>query len=682
MPPPLCQLLAALCVLGSDALRAEPIKLEPGAATTDASSRFAEAVDGIDAPDNGWRVPRAVEHSGVFRCVPPINRGRLHFVLAFHGMEKSSYFTEFSISATTDPTPSAQSHWERVFLTGWDADQGWVGEAHPLVRMMGDTSKTNVRLDGLISQDRVTGLRIESWPSAAPRSGDAVLTELRLERTPMGTTNIALGCPVTASQPLGANQHAEFLTDGLAGSYARPEGHSGPEFYFEVDLRRVRELDHITLRGRAEASAVNRFTNLRVQLFDQEPQGNPPPLWTWTEKRDGQVQEAGEVKVVRAGDGEGTFRGRWLRVSKTDTATYNPQTAEVEAYEPIVPLGLQVTADGRVLPSETPVRIPAGSRRLGFATVHPPLPDGMTLERRWRIAGMGDPWMPAPATGPIESFSLPPGAYVFEAQLRHSDLEWNSNPLRVPLIVLEPWWRNPWAILAIGTAAVGVTALVAWRIARRRVARRLAELERSQELSKERARIARDMHDVVGARLTQLTVMHELFAAQEALPAQTRERLEELTATARDAVGALDEAVWAVNPRNDTLQNLADYLCHAASSYLRPLDIRLRQHVPDAWPEHEVGAQKRHQLLLALKEALQNVVKHARATLVTLSLRFEDPVLILCLDDNGRGLPPDAGGAEKDGLENMSSRLAAVGGTCTVQTRQEGGTRVELRVPV
>lgn len=676
------QLLAAVCGLGCSAFAATPVKLEAVAATTSEQSHFAEAVDGILSPANGWQVPRSTEHAGVFRCVPAMAAGRVRFIFSFHGAGKNSYFSEFSISTTSDPNPSLESRWVPLFLTGWDANQGWVGEARPNVRMLGETSKSDLQLDGLISQEHITGVRIQSWVLPSARPGAAVLTELKMERMPMGTTNVALGCPVTASHALAPNQQPEFLTDGLVGSFAYPDGVRGPEFYFEVDLRHVREFDHITLRGRSEASAMNRFTNLRLDLYDEMPGENVPALWTWVEERAGEVQEPGEVKVVRGADGEGTFRGRWLRISKTVTISHTPQIAEVEVYDSVVPQDLKVLADDLVLPQGDPVRVPPEVRRLGFSTVQPELPDGLVLERRWRLAGMGDKWLPAPNTGLIESFGLPAGEYLFEAQVRHSDREWNSASLRVPLTVLAPWWENPWARLAVALAAVGIVALLAWNFSRRRLARQLAEMERSQELSRERARIARDMHDVVGARLTQLTVMHELFARKESLTQTTRARLQELGATARDAVGALDEAVWAVNPRNDTLQNLADYLCHAASSYLRPLDIRLRQQVPVTWPEREVGAQKRHQLLLAFKEGLQNVVKHAGATTVTLILRFEDPVLVVCLDDNGCGLPKDTDGVEKDGLDNMGARLAAVGGVCIAKTLAEGGTRVEFRLPI
>ncbi|EDY20867.1 histidine kinase [Chthoniobacter flavus Ellin428] len=680
---PLRHLLVAFCAFGIGALVAEPIKLEPVAATTGADSRFVEAVDGVETAGNGWVVPQSTPQSGIFRCVPPMAAGRVRFSLVFHSGQKDSCFGEFSISATTDPNPSLASHWQTVFPSSFNADQGWIERAYPHLHFRELPRQSEVLVGGVLPDDGVTGIRVEVWPSTRGPVGNAVLTELRMERMPLATTNIALGCPVTASHELPEKQYAEFLTDGLAGTFAHPaDPHSSPDFYFEIDLRRTRDFDHISLRGVAQAGMIDRFAHLHLQLFDEEPNSDTVPVWQGDVRKTPPEAEPGTAMVVRSADGRGTFRGRYLRIFSTSNIPYSPQIAEVEIYEPMVPSGIQVRADDRPVAGRKTVRIPAGANWLAFAVQQPPLRDGLRLGGRWRIVGAGDAWVPVNSLGTIETRGLPPGEYIFEAQLRHTDGEWNNTSLRLPFMVLVPWWKNPWAQLVVAVAAAGLVGLLTWHISRRRVAWRVAELERGEELSRERRRIARDMHDVVGSRLTQLTVMHELFAAQETLPGKIRERLQELTTTARDAVRSLDEAVWAINPRNDTLQNLAEYLCHAASRYLRPLDIRLRQHAPEEWPEHEVGAQKRHQLLLAFKEALQNIVKHAGANLVTLTLRWEDPVLIICLDDDGCGLPPDAIGPEKDGLENMRTRLDVVGGSCITQTRAEGGTRVEFRLPV
>ena len=679
MLSPLRHLLIALCIVGAGVVEATPVKLEPVEATTGADSRMAEAVDGIETPGNGWIVPQATPQQGIFRCVPPMEAGRARFWLIFNSGEKDSFFGEFSLSATTDPNPSRTSHWQPIYPTSYRADPGWLERAYPHLCFMDRPIRTKAVVDGVLPDDAITGIRVETWPSPKGPTGNAILTELRMERLPTGTTNIALGCPVIASHELAENQHAESLTDGLVASYAHPAAqHLGADFYFEVDLRRTYELDHITLRSVPQSGALSRFSQLHLQLFNEEPTSDTSPVWEGLAPETGAVREPGAADVMRSTDGQGIFRGRYLRIFSTSGENYSPQIAEVEVYESILPPGVRVFANDRLVPGQKTVRIPAGTNWLSFAIEPPHLRDDQRMGVEWRIVGAQDRWMPANWKGAIETRGLPPGEYVFEAQLRHTDMEWNSASLRLPFTVAAPWWKNPWAQAAAVIGLAGLTALFGWRIAQRRV----AELERRQELSRERARIARDMHDVVGARLTQLTVMHELFAARNALPNEASNQLHELTTTARSAVSALDEAVWAINPRNDTLQNVADYLCHTAADYLRPLEIQLRQRVPQSWPERTILSQKRHELLLAFKEALQNLAKHSGAKTAILTLQFSEPDLVIYLDDDGRGLGPEVEGAGKDGLENMRTRLVSVGGTCVVSTRPEGGTRVEIHLPV
>jgi signal transduction histidine kinase len=672
--------LIALYAVGAGVVSATSVKLEPVEATTGADSRFAEAVDGIEKPGNGWVVPQSAPQQGIFRCVPPLEAGRVRFWLEFYSGHADTCFGEFSISATSDPRPSRASHWQPVFAVAFNADQdGWLERAYPHLHFLKQPPKTNALIEGVLPEDRVTGIRLETWPS----QGTAILTEFKLLRLPTGTTNIALGRPVTASGPLPQRQYAECLTDGLVGSYAHPANPGLAEgFYFQVDLGRTHELDHISLRSPAQSGRVKQFTPLQLQLFDEEPAPDTAPLWMGHTRDTGTVLESGAVSVVRSADGDGKFRGRYLRILSTRGVDYSPLLAEVEVYESIVPSSVTAKATGQVLRMGRRIRLPADTDWVSFTLQQPPLPDGLMLGRRWRILGFRDGWLPANSVGEFETRGLPAGNYLLEIQLRHTDMEWNDVALRVPLIVVLPWWKSRYAQFSAALIGMGLGALIAWWAARRHMARQVAELEQRQEVARERARIARDMHDVVGAQLTQLSVMHEIFARQHDLPPGTQGKLHELSSTARAAIASLDEAVWAINPRNDTLQNVVDYLGHAAGTYLRPLGMACRHDISAEWPDRSVSAHKRHELLRAFMEALQNVAKHAEANTVKLTVRCENDTLEVLLEDDGRGLPAEFAGQEKNGIDNMMARLESVGGTCQVSARPDGGTLVKMRLPI
>jgi len=231
----------------------------------------------------------------------------------------------------------------------------------------------------------------------------------------------------------------------------------------------------------------------------------------------------------------------------------------------------------------------------------------------------------------------------------------------------------------VGAAALLLGVQLSRSISRRRI----AALEAQTALAEERSRIARDMHDEVGARLAQLAVLQDVFAREHPMPKSAQESVRQLASVARQAVASLDEVVWMVDPQNDTLASTAEHLAQYATDYLAPLKISCRLEAPIEWPKLEIRAQVRHELILAFKEALQNVVKHAAATRVTLTLRHEDGQFLVRLTDNGRGmvhLDPSAAG--HDGLRNMSARLGSIDGTCEIQSSTTGGTTVELRVPL
>ncbi|HSJ04848.1 MAG TPA: histidine kinase, partial [Verrucomicrobium sp.] len=675
----------ALLALTVTTAQAVKVPLTAVESTTTADARaLSKTVDGVEAGLTGWAVPAQTDrtHSAVFRCNPPINRASLRLWLSFLSGHADSGFHEFAIAITRDAQPSLTGKWEPLSPTWFNSTEGELTRVDGRIRAVGDANNPVYRIDTASTPAGVTGFRIDVFPRPSV-AGESLLTEFRVERQDVNTTNIALGCPVTSSNPVYTDQRPEFITDGLTGTMAHPQVPDlGEKFYFEVDLRRVATLDHISLRNRADGRATERLSRILLELYVDPPATGAKPVWSGRYRDDGSYPEPGQTGVVRAAAGSGPFRGRYLRISSRSSVAFSPQIAEVEVYESLVPTGVTVTAGNHHLPPANAYEIPGGAPWISFAIVHPKMPTPILLGRRWRISGYHNEWLPVPGTGVVESRSLPPGNYVFQASLRHTDLEWNDASLMVPFIVPLPFWERPVVRILAVLLAVVLASLMAWRLARRRMILKLAELEHRQELERERARIARDMHDVVGSRLTQLTVMHEIFAAEHPLSGDAGQKLQALGETARAAISELDEAVWAVNPRNDTLPSLANYLCHIATEYLRPLGIACRQEVPELWPEVPVLSHHRHELLLAFKEALQNVAKHSQATLVTITLSYQAPQFHVRLADNGRGLPDELSGPEKDGLANMEARLNGIGGKCQVKTGAEGGTVVDMQVPL
>src|SRR6185437_8380078 len=215
---------------------------------------------------------------------------------------------------------------------------------------------------------------------------------------------------------------------------------------------------------------------------------------------------------------------------------------------------------------------------------------------------------------------LPPREYKFHVIACNNDGVWNMTGATIKLTVRPYFYQTTWFLGLVCISALGGVALAVRRLALLKYRRKLAQMEKEHAIERDRARIAKDIHDDVGAGLTQITLLTELARRN---PEQTNSNLERITQSARNLTKAMDEIVWAVDPQHDTLAGLMDYISAYAEDYLRVADLRCRMDLPVELPDTHVNAELRYNLFLAIKEALNNVVKHAHATEVHLRLQLE-----------------------------------------------------------
>ena len=273
--------------------------------------------------------------------------------------------------------------------------------------------------------------------------------------------------------------------------------------------------------------------------------------------------------------------------------------------------------------------------------------------------------------------------HVLHVQAAGPDRAWQEAGADLTLQVGAFFWETRWFALSI--ILMG-TALMAWMvrfISTRGLELRLAAARRQAAVERERARISRDMHDDLGARLTKIAFFTEL-AERDGDARVARDHLHSVARMSREAAQALDEMVWAVKPTNDTLAKLVNYLCQYATEYLAETPIRLRLDFPASVPAHPLPAEVRHQVFLVLKEALNNVVKHAEAHEVLLQMKPGEDAFEITLADDGVGIrvDPNLGSPTGNGLQNMRQRIQQVNGTLVIQPRHGGGTTLRLVVPI
>ena len=262
--------------------------------------------------------------------------------------------------------------------------------------------------------------------------------------------------------------------------------------------------------------------------------------------------------------GRGKFAGRWLRLSSDSPVAFSPQFAEVEVYESLRLEVLGISADGVALPPDARDRVPAGSHWLSVA-MKPALaglPDALPC--RWRLRGDQMDWQAAPRYV-AERACPPPGRYVFEAQLRQTDGEWNAALLELPLEVRAHFWQTRAFRLSAVACSVLALAWLVRHLTRRRLARRMGLLEANAALDRERhaSRATCTTRWVPAWRSSRSG--RTFLPASTACPARPARACNNSRGPRGAVMAALDEVVWAVNPRNDTLSSLAGYLEQCAT---------------------------------------------------------------------------------------------------------------------
>jgi signal transduction histidine kinase/streptogramin lyase len=393
-----------------------------------------------------------------------------------------------------------------------------------------------------------------------------------------------------------------------------------------------------------------------------------------------------------------TSDGRlWFPTSK-GLVVVDPNEVNVNRLQPPViieellvdgqPVALDAAGGGRL-------RIPAGRNRVEFhyTGLSFVVPEKVRFQY-WLEGGLDAGWVNA-ADGGIKRVAefnyLRPGDYTFHVRACNNDEVWNEAGVSMSFTLLPHFWQTWWFRAFNGVLAMAAVAGVVWFNLQRRMRRKLERLERQRAIERERERIAKDIHDDLGASLTRITMLSQSAQVNLDNPKAAAANLNRIYGTARELTRAMDEIVWAVNPRHDTLDSLASYLGKFAQDFLHAANVRCRLDVPVQLPAWPLTAEVRHNLFLAVKEALHNVVKHAAATEVRVALAVEPRVFVFTVQDNGNGfveqqaadlLPDPERIVHGYGLANMRKRLAEIGGRCEIESPPGQGTKVRFTVPV
>jgi signal transduction histidine kinase len=267
-----------------------------------------------------------------------------------------------------------------------------------------------------------------------------------------------------------------------------------------------------------------------------------------------------------------------------------------------------------------------------------------------------------------------------------------TSPTDLRVLARPPWWTLKRLLVIVGVLACVLAAAALWITQlHRQVEERTVELgaqirerqrvEHQRAMESERTRIAQDLHDELGSGITEMSMLAARAKSVTAPGFKREQYLEHVGAKARELVTALDEIVWAMNPRHDSLASLVSYFSLYADRFLGLANIGWKLAGPTEPGELTLDSRRRHQLFLAFKEALTNVVRHSGATEVNVTIQLDQHRLQMVVTDNGRGLPLGGHTEDMDGVNNMRRRIEKLGGRFEIISEPGQGVIVRFDVP-
>ncbi|VGO13301.1 Sensor histidine kinase LiaS [Pontiella desulfatans] len=302
---------------------------------------------------------------------------------------------------------------------------------------------------------------------------------------------------------------------------------------------------------------------------------------------------------------------------------------------------------------------------------------------KYRMVGASDEWVNMGTRRIVSYQHLPPGRYRFEVMASNSDGVWNPEPAFLSFSVAAFYWETWWFKTALYMGGFFLIVLISLGVAERINRRRLIRAESLHAVEQERTRIAMDIHDEIGSELTRITLLcNRITSAMRRNDSTNAPRhISEMERVSAKLVQSLDEIVWVVRPINDTLDSLVAYLSKYVGNFLRETEMGCDLDIPMELPTQTVPGPVRHNLFLAIKEALNNITKHAAAKRVVFGVAIQPASIRITISDNGRGIGDLKSERFQRGLENMKRRMKMIGGSFSIRSNSEGGTNVEFLLP-
>lgn len=280
----------------------------------------------------------------------------------------------------------------------------------------------------------------------------------------------------------------------------------------------------------------------------------------------------------------------------------------------------------------------------------------------------------------IEFSSLSPGQYTFSLRAKKDNSDWSS-PVTINFKINPPFWRTVWFWIILSLLILAGLIYIIRYLTRKRAQKQIAELSRRELLLNERSRISSDMHDDLGADLSRIVVLSEVMKVTDQIDQKTLANIDKISQYAIDLRTKIDEIIWALNPRHDSLSALLSYTHRYILDYLEDSNLKVDLKINPSVPEMQVSAAFRRNVFLIVKEAIHNCVSHASASKARIAIEVNDKTMSVTIEDDGKGFEQKSINSG-NGLENMRKRTKEIGGKIKIVSAPGSGCNIKLWCPL
>jgi signal transduction histidine kinase/ligand-binding sensor domain-containing protein len=335
-----------------------------------------------------------------------------------------------------------------------------------------------------------------------------------------------------------------------------------------------------------------------------------------------------------------------------------------------------------IMDSLNNVKLEYDRQHLQFSFVAPTFDHPELLTYQYKLSGLNEQWVET-KNNTVEFSALDPGVYAFQLRAKKYNSDWSRTEI-LRFEITSPFWETLWFRLVLANSLILIFYFILSYIVSRKYRRQLALYEQQRALQMERNRISTDMHDDLGADLTNIVILSKIAKKTLRLEENANNNIiDKIGVAANDVINKMNEIIWAMNPANDTLSNLVSYLHRYSKEYLDLNNIPLNIEMPYYIPEVSLKAALRRNVFLILKESLHNIAKHAGAASVKIKIETdrEQKKLSLTIQDNGKGFSLTDRTGSGNGLINMKKRMTEIKGTLHMISAEGTGTTVSVILP-